>query len=84
MNERPGQDVDPGNRTLAALLADRASERAAHPFVSFPGEELSYGELHDRATALARGLIATGLPPGGHVGILMTNCEGGASSVIRG
>jgi acyl-CoA synthetase (AMP-forming)/AMP-acid ligase II len=74
VTERPGQHQDPGNRTLAALLSARASERPAHPFVSFPGEDLSYGELHDRATALARGLIATGLQPGGHAGILMTNC----------
>jgi fatty-acyl-CoA synthase len=74
VTERPGQHEDPGNHTLAALLSARASERPAHPFVSFPGEELSYGELHDRATALARGLIATSLKPGGHVGILMTNC----------
>lgn len=74
MTERPGQHEDPGNRTLAALLSTRASERPAHPFVSFPGEDLSYGEPHDRATALACGLIATGIQPGGHVGILMTNC----------
>jgi acyl-CoA synthetase (AMP-forming)/AMP-acid ligase II len=74
VTERPGQHEDPGTRTLAALLTARASERPAHPFVSFPAEDLSYGELHDRATALARGLIAIGLKPGGHVGILMTNC----------
>jgi acyl-CoA synthetase (AMP-forming)/AMP-acid ligase II len=62
------------NETLASLLSSRAVERPAHPFVSFPGEELSYGELRDRAAKLARGLLATGLKPGGHVGILMTNC----------
>jgi len=62
------------NHTLAALLCARASERPGHPFVSFPDREVSYTELHDRAEALARGLLATGLRPGGHVGILMTNC----------
>ena len=62
------------NETLASLLSSRAAERADHPFVSFPDGEVTYGELHDRAGALARGLLATGLKPGGHVGILMTNC----------
>ena len=62
------------NETLASLLSSRAAGRADHPFVSFPDGEVSYGDLHDRAAALARGLLAAGLPPGGHVGILMTNC----------
>jgi acyl-CoA synthetase (AMP-forming)/AMP-acid ligase II len=61
------------NETLASLLSARAAERPAHPFVSFPDDEVTYGEFHDRAGALARGLLAAGLKPGGHVGILMTN-----------
>jgi len=67
-------DEDILNRSLAWLLSDRVSRRPAHPFISFPDRELSYAELNDRATALARGLLAAGLKPGGHVGILMTNC----------
>jgi acyl-CoA synthetase (AMP-forming)/AMP-acid ligase II len=74
VNEPPAPDEDTGNRSLAWLLSDRASRRPGHPFISFPDRELSYAELHDRATALARGLLAAGLKPGGHVGILMTNC----------
>jgi acyl-CoA synthetase (AMP-forming)/AMP-acid ligase II len=62
------------NETLASLLSSRAAGRADHPFVSFPDGEVTYGELHDRAAALARGLLAAGLKPGSHVGILMTNC----------
>ena len=74
MNGQPGHAGDLENHTLASLLCARASERPGHPFVSFPDREVSYRELHDRAEALARGLLATGLRPGGHVGILMTNC----------
>lgn len=62
------------NETLASLLSTRAAERPDHPFVSFPDGETTYRELHDRATALARGLLNAGLNPGAHVGILMTNC----------
>jgi fatty-acyl-CoA synthase len=62
------------NETLASLLSSRAAERPDHPFVSFPDGEVTYGELHERAAALARGLLAAGLKPGGHIGILMTNC----------
>jgi fatty-acyl-CoA synthase len=68
----PGQDI--GDRSLAWLLSDRTSQRPGHTFISFPDGELSYADLNDRATALARGLLAAGLKPGGHVGILMTNC----------
>jgi len=77
MNERPGQagDIgDPENHTLASLLCARASERPGHPFVSFPDRDVSYREMYDSAEALARGLLGTGLRPGGHVGILMMNC----------
>jgi fatty-acyl-CoA synthase len=74
VNEPSAWNEDTGNRSLAWLLSDRASRRPGHPFISFPDRELSYAELHDRATALARGLLAAGLKPGGHVGLLMTNC----------
>jgi fatty-acyl-CoA synthase len=60
--------------TLAALLTARAIERPDRVFVSFPDSEHTYRDLHGRAHALARGLIAAGLRPGGHVGILMPNC----------
>ena len=50
--------------TLAGLLADRAARRPDRTFVSFPGQDTSYGELAARAGALARGLLARGLEPG--------------------
>ena len=66
--------VDPFGLSLGQLLDLQAARRADRPFVSFPDEDVTYAEFHARALALARGLIATGLRPGGHVGILMPNC----------
>ena len=60
--------------TLGRLLGARAAQRGERPFVSFPDGDVSYAAFHDRAGELARGLVAVGLRPGGHVGILMPNC----------
>jgi fatty-acyl-CoA synthase len=59
---------------LAELLQAQAYAASDQPFAIFPEGSLSYGELHLRAAALAKGLIARGLKPGGHVAILMPNC----------
>ncbi|GLZ48344.1 AMP-dependent synthetase [Actinomycetospora sp. NBRC 106375] len=59
--------------TLAGELGLRAGEHPDRTFVSFPDLDLSYAEFHRRAVALAKGLIAVGLRPGGHVAVLMTN-----------
>ena len=66
--------TDPFGMPLGQLLERQATRRADHPFVSFPDSDATYGEFHGRALALATGLVATGLEPGGHVGILMPNC----------
>ena len=60
--------------TLAQLLRRRAAEHPDNTFVSFPDRECSYAEVYARALAFAKGLIAIGLKPGGHVAILMPNC----------
>ncbi|MFY0304461.1 class I adenylate-forming enzyme family protein, partial [Escherichia coli] len=60
--------------SLGRLLDVQARRRGDHPFVSFPDGEVSYADFHGRALGLAKGLVATGLQPGGHVGILMPNC----------
>ncbi len=60
--------------TIGDLLlraADRAGER---PALIFPGRRHSYEELVNAAYARARGLMAHGVGPGDHVGILMANC----------
>jgi fatty-acyl-CoA synthase len=60
--------------TIGDLLlraADRFSER---PALIFPDCRHSYGQLTDAAYDRARSLIAHGVGPGDHVGILMANC----------
>lgn len=59
---------------LAQLLRTQAQCRCDQSFAIFPEETLTYGELHRRALALAKGLLAKGLRPGGHAAILMPNC----------
>lgn len=60
-------------RTLGELLLAQAAERPHQPFAIFPGESVTYGALVERAARMARGLIALGVRPGDHVGILMPN-----------
>jgi acyl-CoA synthetase (AMP-forming)/AMP-acid ligase II len=50
--------------------AQRDPEREA---LVFPGVRLTYQELAERAWSVARSLLALGVKPGDHVGILMTN-----------
>lgn len=64
--------------TSLPLLADllrREAERTPHTvFAIFPDASISFGDLYLQASRLAKGLIALGLPPRGHVAILMPNC----------
>ncbi len=61
-------------RSMAYLLPHLVERRAAadpgHPALRQGGRELSYGELHARASALAHCLVDDGLAPGDRVGIL--------------
>jgi len=59
--------------TLGVLLQQQAAQRAGHVFAIFPGVSLTYGELYERASELAKGLIAEGVKPGTPVAILMPN-----------
>jgi fatty-acyl-CoA synthase len=59
---------------FADLLLRAAERDGEHEAVVFPGARLSYGELEQRAFAVARGLLALGVAPGSRVGILMANC----------
>ena len=56
---------------LCLRAADRHGER---PAVVFPEQEETFREIADGAVAVARGLVALGVEPGDHVGILMPNC----------
>jgi len=60
--------------TLAGLLHERAVTNPNFVFAIFPDETATFIELHNRAEALAKGLIAIGVRPRDHVAILMPNC----------
>ena len=60
--------------TLAELLRRQAAEHPDKTFVSFPDRECTYSAVYSRAVSFAKGLIAIGLQPGGHVAVLMPNC----------
>ncbi|MBS7706222.1 class I adenylate-forming enzyme family protein [Chelatococcus asaccharovorans] len=60
--------------TLAQLLENNARVRPDELYAIFPDVTITYGALYERSRALAKGLIALGLEPGQHVGIMMPNC----------
>jgi acyl-CoA synthetase (AMP-forming)/AMP-acid ligase II len=70
-------DRESGGTTLPLLanLLRREAERTPDTlFAIFPDASISYGDLYVQASRLAKGLIAQGLRPRGHVAILMPNC----------
>ena len=71
-NPTQRQESEPA--TLARLLRLQAAEHPDRTFVSFPDRECSYAQVYARAVSFAKGLIAAGLQPGGHVAVLMPNC----------
>ena len=58
--------------TPGEALAARAATRGDAEALVFPeaGKRLSFGQWHEHATSLARGLMDLGIAPGTHVGIL--------------
>lgn len=60
--------------TLGDLLDRRAHEYPDRIALAFPGREISYAQLAERAEVLARGLLAYGVTAGSTVGILLPNC----------
>ncbi|MDA8044680.1 MAG: class I adenylate-forming enzyme family protein [Actinomycetota bacterium] len=59
--------------TVPSLLTDRARSRPDHPFVICDDEVLTYGDADVRSAVLAKGLLAGGVGPGTHVGLLLPN-----------
>jgi fatty-acyl-CoA synthase len=57
--------------TLGDLLLRACDEFPDHPALIFPNSTWSYRELVARALHIARGLVALGVQPRDHVGILM-------------
>jgi HIP---CoA ligase len=61
-------------RTIPAAVASAAREFGDAPALAEPGgPRLSYRELHERATVVARALIAEGVAPGDRVAIWSPN-----------
>jgi fatty-acyl-CoA synthase len=63
------QDVMP----LGHLLLRSARRDPGHEALVFPDARFTYRELADRAWDVARSLLALGVQPRDHVGLLMTN-----------
>lgn len=61
------------SRHLAALLDEMVERHPDNPAVIFEDEHLSYRQFRDRATAVARALLALGVRRGDRVALLMTN-----------
>ena len=60
--------------TLGDLLVKVAQNSGNSDMLIFPERRVTYTQMHDMAYRRARALVAVGLGPGAHVGILMANC----------
>ena len=60
--------------TVGDLLLRACDRFADRPALIFPESRQTYAELTDNAFRRARSLLALGIRPGDHVGILMANC----------
>jgi acyl-CoA synthetase (AMP-forming)/AMP-acid ligase II len=63
----------PSPRTVGDLLDARVETRGDHPFLICDDQTLSYAEASTRSTALARGMIASGLGHRSRVALLHPN-----------
>jgi len=59
--------------TSAALIESCVQRWGDRPFVTLGDERLTYGEIDERSAALARGLLASGVGKGTHIGLLAPN-----------
>ncbi len=60
--------------TLGDLLIGAVERFGANEALVFPDNRLSYRQLANQAREHAQSLLALGIKPGDHVGILMPNC----------
>lgn len=59
--------------TLAGFLAEAVGRDPSHDAIVTADRRLTYGQLRDRATAIARGLVARGAGKGTRVALLLPN-----------
>jgi fatty-acyl-CoA synthase len=82
MRSGPGLDDSTGEPawvdlcTIGDLLGRGAALHPDRDCVVFPSERLTYRKLDDRAVEVARALLASGVEPGDHVGLLLPNGAG--------
>lgn len=60
--------------TMGAMIRASANRHADREAIVFPDARLTYAQLDRKATDWARALVAAGVVPGDHVGILLTTC----------
>ncbi len=60
-------------RTVGGVLAERVAADPEHTFLVCDDERLSYRQLLELSTPLAKGLIAAGVSRGSHVALLIPN-----------
>ena len=58
---------------LGELLRSAARRHPSHDAIVFPDHRLSYAGFSDESHTIARALVARGVRPGDHIGILATN-----------
>jgi len=77
MDDLHGDEVEDGVVSLLPwgdLIVRGASKHPDRDVFVFAEERRTYAEMHRRAEEVGRGLLALGVRPGDHVGILMPNC----------
>ena len=60
-------------RVLREVLAAQVTARGAHDALVTDSVRLSWTQLHGRCVEAARAMVAVGIKPGDHIGILMGN-----------
>lgn len=73
---RGATDTPLWNITLSTLLHERMRADPTRECMVFPefGHRSTYEQLYYRSRQVAKGLLASGIQPGDHVGVLAGNC----------
>ena len=60
-------------RTIGAILADKAARIPDRPFLHFLGHTFSYADTHRLTNRYAHGFLGAGVRPGDHVALMLPN-----------
>jgi len=61
-------------QTIGDSLVDAVASLSSKDFVVFPDARRTYLQMHERAIAIAKSLIALGIEPHDRIGVLLPNC----------